>query len=250
MLFLLDLLVIQPRLISDYTDILRSALFRGGLTSETLDALISGENEYSNAEANVSKGWDDTYTKPDSVPITMPVLQSSAMSPDISSTAAGEGFLPKPSSYHLNRTHSFGQLDSVDTPPERDEHFSPDAADSTLSRPPFPRDDQRTVLFTNLSDHTTHQDLVNIIRGGRLLDIYIRNDRSATVSFVEGAQEFLSYAKRNDFYIHAKRVRFIAFGSPLSTLLIAYRSKCAGTIANSTFPTMLLTKYLSVRLVT
>ena len=247
MLYLLDLLVIQPRLISDHSDILRSALFRGGLTSETLDNLISGENEYSNAEINVSEGWDDTYTKPNSVPIAMPVLQSSA---DTSSAAVGEGFLPKPSSYHLNRTHSFGQLDSVDTPPERDEHFSPDTADPTSSRPPFPRDDQRTVLFTNLSDHTTHQDLVNIIRGGRLLDIYIRNDRSATVSFVEGAQEFLAYAKRNDFYIHAKRVRFMAFGSPLSTLLIAYRSKCAGTIANSTFPTMLLTRYPSVRLVT
>ena len=205
-LFPLDLLVIQPRLISGHSDILRSALFRGGLTSETLDNLISGENEYSNAETNVSKGWDDTYTEPNSVPITMPVLQSSAMSLDTSSAAVGDGFLPKPSSYHLNRTHSFGRLDSVDTPPERDEHFSPDTADPALSRLPFPRDDQRTVLFTNLSDHTTHQDLVNIIRGGRLLDVYIRNDRSATVSFVEGAQEFLAYAKRNDFYIHAKRV--------------------------------------------
>ena len=247
MLFPLDLLVIQPRLISDHSDILRSALFRGGLTSETLDTLISGDNEYSNAETNVPKGWDDTYSKPNSVSIAM---QSSAMSPDTSSTAVGEGFLPKPSSCHLNRTHSFGQLDSVDTPPERDEHFSPDAADPMSFRPPFPQDDQRTILFTNLSDRTTHQDLVKIIRGGRLLDIYIRNDRSATVSFVEGAREFLAYAKRNDFYIHAKRVRFMAFGSPLSTLLIAYRSKCTGTIANSTFPTMLPTRYPSVRLVT
>lgn len=174
------------------------------MTLETLDTLISGENEYSNAEINMPKGWDNAHTKPNSAPITFPVLQSNVISQDTSSTAVGEGFQLKPNS-HLNKARGFGPLDSVDTPPERDEHFGPDAAGLPSSRPPFPRD-QRTILFTNLSDRTTHQDLVNIIRGGRLLDIYIRNDRSATVSFVEGAQEFLAYAKRNDFYIHAKRV--------------------------------------------
>jgi hypothetical protein len=71
----------------------------------------------------------------------------------------------------------------------------------------IPLHDQRTVLITNLSERTTHKDLAGIVRGGRLLDIFLRNDRSATVSFVEGAAEFLAYAKRNDIYLHTKRVR-------------------------------------------
>jgi hypothetical protein len=71
------------------------------------------------------------------------------------------------------------------------------------------RNDQRTLLFTNLSDRTTHKDIVNAIRGGMLLDIYLRSaERTASVSFVDGsaAQEFFNHAKRRDIYIHGKRV--------------------------------------------
>jgi hypothetical protein len=64
------------------------------------------------------------------------------------------------------------------------------------------------VYITNLSERTTHKDLAGIIRGGRLLDIFLRSDRSATVSFVEGAADFLAYAKRNDIYLHTKRLEF------------------------------------------
>lgn len=82
----------------------------------------------------------------------------------------------------------------------------PESTEAYAARAPYPRTDQRTILITNLSERTTHQDLVGILRGGRLLDIYLRNDRSATVSFVEGAADFLAYAKRKDFYMHGKRV--------------------------------------------
>ena len=77
-------------------------------------------------------------------------------------------------------------------------------------RQQYGRNEQRTIMIKNLSDRTTHKDIADIIRGGALLDIYLRShDRTASVSFVEGAaaQEFVSYAKRNDIYIHGKRVR-------------------------------------------
>ena len=64
-------------------------------------------------------------------------------------------------------------------------------------------------MIKNLSDRATHKDIVGIVRGGAVLDIYLRtNDRSASISFVEGvaAQAFMNYAKRNDIYIHGKRV--------------------------------------------
>lgn len=71
------------------------------------------------------------------------------------------------------------------------------------------KNDQRTILLQNLPDLVTHKDIVDIVRGGLLLDVYLRTqDRSASVSFVDGtaAQAFLSYAKRNGVYVRGRRV--------------------------------------------
>ncbi|KAI4275417.1 MAG: hypothetical protein LQ337_003249 [Flavoplaca oasis] len=71
------------------------------------------------------------------------------------------------------------------------------------------KNDQRTVLLQNLPESVTHRDIVDIVRGGLLLDVYLRTqDRSASVSFVDGsaAQAFLSYAKRNGIYVRGRRL--------------------------------------------
>ena len=89
-----------------------------------------------------------------------------------------------------------------------------DKDDRLLTAPPserhhIARNDQRTILIRNLSDRVTHKDIVDVVRGGALLDVYLRgNDKSASVSFVEGAaaRAFMNYAKRNDLYIRGKRV--------------------------------------------
>ena len=99
-------------------------------------------------------------------------------------------------SYIFNDYQGCGHPDSDN---EHDQHIA--------HRERFHIQDQRTLLVTNLSDRTTHKDLATVVRGGRLLEIYIRNDRSATISFVEGAAEFLAYTRRNDIYLHTKRVR-------------------------------------------
>ncbi len=84
------------------------------------------------------------------------------------------------------------------------------ASQAPTSRLPYPgRNERRTVLLSNLSDRATHKDVVGAVRGGALLDIYLRSyDRTASVSFVEGsaAQAFLNHTKRNDIYILGKRV--------------------------------------------
>lgn len=76
-------------------------------------------------------------------------------------------------------------------------------------QPSFSKLDQRTIIFKNISDRTTHQDIVNVVRGGSLLDVYLRSqEKAANVSFVRGsaAQDFMAYVKRNDIYIHGRRV--------------------------------------------
>ncbi|TVY35638.1 Negative regulator of differentiation [Lachnellula occidentalis] len=76
-------------------------------------------------------------------------------------------------------------------------------------RQTFDKFAKRTVQLANLAESTTHQDIVDAVRGGMLLDIYLRiHDRTASVSFLEEAQayEFFRHVKRHDLYIRGKRV--------------------------------------------
>lgn len=77
-------------------------------------------------------------------------------------------------------------------------------------RQQFDKFAKRTVLLANLHEATTHGDIVDVVRGGMLLDIYLRgHDRTASVSFLHevDAQEFFRHAKRYDLYVRGKRVR-------------------------------------------
>jgi|SRR5690242_2884475 len=103
----------------------------------------------------------------------------------------------------LHRTHSNDQTEScVDNCQEEEQDYRPEMGRHIR----IPVHDQRTILISNVAERTTHKDIAGIIRGGRILDIFFRSDHSVTVSFVEGAAEFLAYVKRNDIYLHAKRV--------------------------------------------
>jgi hypothetical protein len=140
------------------------------------------------------------FKKPAAVAVAISKPQPDQPTPDPSEPTNGNSaFLGTARSY--NRSQSFAETSL--TPFDHDEAETADR----IARPVHVPSEKRTLLFSNLAEKTTHKDLVNIIRGGRLLDIFIRQDRTATVAFVEGAQEFLNYAKRNDFYLHQKRVR-------------------------------------------
>jgi hypothetical protein len=68
---------------------------------------------------------------------------------------------------------------------------------------------KRTVLLTNLPNAITHSDIASAVRGGLVLEIFLRtHDRSASVSFLEEvhAYQFFRHVKRYDLYIGGKRV--------------------------------------------
>lgn len=109
--------------------------------------------------------------------------------------------------------------------PHEDNAFTPDyeIENGYFPTPRFgrryERDEQRTLVARNLHERTTHKDIVDFLRGGSVLDIYLRaKDRTASVSFVEGqhAQNFMSHVKRNDIYIHSRRVSGISVHVRLS----------------------------------
>ena len=156
-------------------------------------------------------------------------------------TAVSYGLQAKAPSQSVPRVASYGEHESFmagpDSPPDDDDDQYQEHAQR------IPLHDRRTVLITNLSERTTHKDLASIVRGGRLLDIFIRNDRSATVSFMEGAAEFLAYAKRNDIYLHMKRV---SHACPTIVCTANHvSSSFAGTTDSSTFHRTCLTRSLT-----
>lgn len=133
--------------------------------------------------------------------------------------------------------HAHGEFERFTSSPEFTQYDDEDDQTQSPSLQ-IPLHAKRTLFITNLPERTTHKDLVSVVRGGRLLDIFLRHDRSATVAFVEGAAEFLAYAKRNDIYLHTKRVSQTLFIIQCQTNLASLSS--AGTIDSFTFrPTCL-----------
>lgn len=76
-------------------------------------------------------------------------------------------------------------------------------------RPQYARMCKRTIVLTGLADGTTHEDVTKVIRGGLILEVYLRAaEHSALVSFLleEDAVRFYEHARRHDLYINHKRV--------------------------------------------
>lgn len=149
-------------------------------------------------------GWGDLFQRPSGVPITItnPIATQPTPDPSDGPYATASGFLPRP---HTNnqRSASFA-TESYNI--IQDDDFE-EANEPQGYKPPFPRHDKRSLFFANLPEGTTHKDILDVVRGGRVLDVYLRKGGSATVSFVEGASEFLAYARKRDIYIRQKRVR-------------------------------------------
>lgn len=85
------------------------------------------------------------------------------------------------------------------------------AVDLNVERPFRPQHERiatRTLQLCNLPDNTTHADITSVVRGGMLLEVYIKyNTRSAQVSFLNStdAQAFYDHVRRHDLYIRHKR---------------------------------------------
>ncbi len=129
--------------------------------------------------------------------------------------------------------------------PDGTDGFCDGGSGNNDSQPRFQRQQydkfaKRTVLLANLPEGVTHADIVDVIKGGMLLDIYLRaHDRIASVSFLEetAAHDFFRHVKRHDLYIRGKRVRNEYSRRPIP-LLRSNRSKSVGTIVNSFYQAM------------
>lgn len=103
------------------------------------------------------------------------------------------------------------------SPFEQRDGFAASGQTNTFQGVQHARMCRRTVMLYSLSPMTTHEDVTNVVRGGLLLEIYIRKaDHVALVSFLreEDATQFYEHARRQDMYIKGKRV-----GGPIIKIL-------------------------------
>ncbi|KAI1757822.1 hypothetical protein F4782DRAFT_480159 [Xylaria castorea] len=76
-------------------------------------------------------------------------------------------------------------------------------------QPLYARMCKRTVALCGLPAFATLGDVTSVVRGGRLLDVFLRSaEHIASVSFVreDDAVQFYEHARKNDIYIRNKRV--------------------------------------------
>ncbi|KFY22827.1 hypothetical protein V493_06307 [Pseudogymnoascus sp. VKM F-4281 (FW-2241)] len=82
-----------------------------------------------------------------------------------------------------------GQFDDIYSPNEgQDGYFNNGNNRAEVGRDgQFLRNTKRTVLLSNIPEAATHADVTDVIKGGILLDVFLRSqDRAASVSFLDG----------------------------------------------------------------
>ncbi|KAL5343964.1 hypothetical protein BJX70DRAFT_4969 [Aspergillus crustosus] len=167
---------------------LKDSLLSGGLSPETLDLILYGTGQPTpdiqhNEKPAQKQVSTNGFSKP---PVTHSYVHDHSLSTELDDD---EGALTDSRS------------------DERDEYV-----DSSRSTSTSPQAEQRTVLIRGLPDKATHRDLVEAVRGGAILHIYLwARDHTASVSFVEesAAQDFLDHAKAYGFYVADKRVEVL-----------------------------------------
>lgn len=108
-----------------------------------------------------------------------------------------------------NHSHNFDDFSTIPDVPADGFSEAGNGYTDQGRRQQYAKNAQRTIQLSNLPEAVTHAEITNAIRGGMLLDIYLRsNDRVAAISFLEEehAKAFFHHVRRNDLYIRGKRV--------------------------------------------
>ncbi|ROV98257.1 hypothetical protein VSDG_04395 [Cytospora chrysosperma] len=197
---------------------LRQNLLRGGVGEETIDLLSQDDATIEEQKAttvpapsNTAGTYVEAHT---SVPPQTPIQDL----PGVRNGNAHGNYKARPKAYGHVHTHEVPDWTDVDAAEEDEESISgggpvddlqnPANSQQASMRPFYERQCARSILLTNLAEGITHRDITDAVRGGQLLDIYMRPDRAVTVSFLlaSDARAFFDHVRRHDLYIKHKRV--------------------------------------------
>ncbi|KKZ63302.1 hypothetical protein EMCG_00285 [[Emmonsia] crescens] len=197
-------------------DNLKQALYQGGVTDEALETLIGGPRNLDEQEESIESTLGSKAPTEIGNPHHHP-LRPISNDPNTKNTTPN-GNWPQNGAGRTQRapTNSNGRRSSLEndvTSFPSDEKDDGPFIGNTQSRQDRQQHsnctENRTILLKGLPERATHRDIVAAIRGGALVDVFLRpRERQASVSFAEGkaAQEFLTFAKRQDLYILDKLI--------------------------------------------
>jgi len=192
---------------------LRRNLLRGGVVEETVDLLSQDDEAIQGATASMAPKAD--LNEDGGARLYTPAPPA-AYSPrkDVPHSVPHNGPHDR---YHDRSTWAGGEVEDD----EDDENGASDI-ESAIEGPPganyakpqgqrqhFEQQCIRTIQLSHLAEGTTHADIANAVRGGMLLDIFLRShDRCAMVSFLRSvdAKKFYDHVRRHDLYIRNKRI--------------------------------------------
>ncbi|EGO57443.1 hypothetical protein NEUTE1DRAFT_129390 [Neurospora tetrasperma FGSC 2508] len=211
---------------------LKRNLMRGGVVEETIDLLSQDDATIQDGLVPETSQHQREATHKSATDVGTAPTQTSPPGLDKPRT-----FRPRPQhderhnsysgysghneGYHYGGRGAWAEVDEVEPDDEDsfcDEVYSPDGPSvpegvsevkPQMKKQQFNRQCTRTVQLYNLSESTTHADITNAVRGGMLLDVFLRaHDRYATVSFLHAAdaRKFFEHVRKNDLYIKNKRV--------------------------------------------
>ncbi|KAI7199836.1 hypothetical protein KC316_g3346 [Hortaea werneckii] len=220
--------------VSKEYELLKSALFQGGITAETLDILISGAGS---GGTRKDSGASGLKTGPNGFEGQLPAYHSNLnyknqtslyqdvhwrRNGSIPSSTFRDGNSQQMQAGATLQVPSFSRQASYGAPAssipddsafdddddnDDDDNLIEEGRPSMLQPPGLhPSNERRTLYFSGFSDRTTYKDFVSVIKGGQLLSINLRPERSGTVTFLEGAEAFLAWVRRHDIYLHLKRI--------------------------------------------
>ncbi|KAF8466397.1 hypothetical protein BDZ91DRAFT_725335 [Kalaharituber pfeilii] len=199
---------------------LRSALIRGGVTVESLDLLMT-------FQLLVQETYDQTIAapaEPSDDGVSLFEGRHSGLPLNIMQQAPAEN------QYYMGHLNQgFGALSSptwnFNNPTGPSNDYGPNGHSAKIydrsmdfGVVPDHLSDQntvrngtgrRTLYLTKLPDRITYGQIFSVIRGGAVVDVWMKSsDHAASVSFVEcsAAESFYQYAKRNDIYIDGRRI--------------------------------------------
>ncbi|KAK3296263.1 uncharacterized protein B0H64DRAFT_397775 [Chaetomium fimeti] len=193
---------------------LRRNLLRGGVGAETVD-LLSQDDETIQGGAKTSAAPKADLNEDGGARLYTPAPPA----------ASGGTYGPQKDVPHdgpHNRYQDRSTWADGDVGHDEDDENGASDTESQIEDPPganyakpqgqrqqFERQCVRTIQLSHLAEGTTHADIANAVRGGMLLDIFLRShDRSAMVSFLRSvdAKKFYDHVRRHDLYIKNKRI--------------------------------------------
>nr|OQO24037.1 hypothetical protein B0A51_06346 [Rachicladosporium sp. CCFEE 5018] len=195
-------------------DALKAALIQGGVTIETLELLV-GHVHHDERKDSATDLWTtggakqpDLSHRPTFRSNSVPEVPYMATSNYLAHAHTARYHPTRPDAYQ--RTWSYPHAGNPPIDDEDEDNLSLDGDATALDDVSNAQDDgkvedHRTLYFAGLFERTTYNDLLAVIKGGKLLSVLIRGS-GATVSFYSGASEFLAWSKRNDIYIKNKRI--------------------------------------------